>query len=100
MPGKSDDDAVLDLPASPLRANQARCPVSATAAVVLWVIAMLASKAAQVYFFENYRKDWNKWDRMKDPVGWKLIRSHPFHELGWYVFVAVLAVFFFQLIEV
>lgn len=95
----SDDGVSLDLPASPRRTNDARCPVSAMAAVVLWVIAMLASKVAQVYFFKSYRKDWNKWDRMKDPIGWKLIRSHPFHELGWYVFIAVLAIALFPLIE-
>ena len=73
--------------------------MSVEAAVICWFLAMLASKVAQVYYFKNYRKDWDKWNRRKDPIGWKLIRTHPFHELGWYVFIAVLAVILFQFIE-
>ena len=73
--------------------------MSVEAAVICWVIAMIASKAAQVHFFKDYRKDWNKWNRIKDPIGWRLIRTHPFHELGWYVFIAALAVLFFSLIR-
>lgn len=73
--------------------------VSALAAVICWVVAIVASKVAQVYYFKDYRKDWNKWDRTKDPIGWKLIRTHPVHELGWYVFAAALGVILFQLIE-
>ncbi len=73
--------------------------MSVEAAVIGWFVAMLASKVAQVYFFKDYRKDWNKWDRIKDPIGWRLIRTHPVHELGWYVFVAILAVILFRFIE-
>lgn len=73
--------------------------MSVEAAVIGWFVAMLASKVAQVYFFKDYRKDWNKWDRIKDPIGWRLIRTHPVHELGWYVFVAALGIILFQLVE-
>ena len=74
--------------------------MSAGVAIILWVISLLATKAAQIWLFPNYRKTWNKWDRIRNPAGLKMIRYHPFHTLGWYVVAALLAVFFFSLIGV
>ena len=74
--------------------------MSATTAIILWVVVLIASKVAQVWYFPKYRKTWKTWDRHIDPVGIKLIRRHPFHELGWYGVAALSAVLFFSLIRV
>ena len=61
-------------------------------AVILWVIALAASKILQVYLFPKYKKTWDKWNRLRDPAGLSMFRNHPFHTVGWYVFVGVLFV--------
>lgn len=67
-------------------------------AAFIWVVLLVGSKVAQLGLFPAYRKTWKKWDRIKDPIAWKLIRAHPFHELGWYVFAGLISVGLFNLI--
>ncbi|RYH08881.1 hypothetical protein [Tropicimonas sp. IMCC6043] len=64
---------------------------------ILLVGLLAGSKVAQVWLFPAYRKTWRTWDRHKDPIAWKLIRAHPFHELGWYLFAALLSAAVFYL---
>lgn len=70
--------------------------MNSTLVAILWVAALIGTKLAQVRLFPAYRKTWKTWDRHKDPIGWKLIRKHPVHELGWYALAALISVGLFR----
>ena len=53
-------------------------------AIGLWLVVIILAKFLQYRLFPDYSKSAEKLSGSKDPGGFKLIRKHPYHTLGWY----------------
>ena len=52
--------------------------------LIVWLALLVGLKILFCRIDPGYRRDWQKWDRIKDPAGIVFWRNHTLKELIWW----------------